>query len=47
MQQAEPLWAQGKGENEALWAKFLDHPVHAALATAASMRPSVDIAVGG
>jgi ketol-acid reductoisomerase len=47
MQQAEPLWAQGKGENEALWAKFLDHPVHAALAMAASMRPSVDIAVGG
>ena len=47
MQQAEPLWAQGKGENEALWSRFLGHQVHAALATAASMRPSVDIAVGG
>ena len=47
MQQAEPLWAEGKGENEAIWSQFLDHPVHAALATAASMRPSVDIAVGG
>jgi len=47
MQQAEPLWAQGKGENEEVWGRFLGHPVHAALATAASMRPSIDIAVGG
>jgi len=47
MQQAAPVWAEGKGEDEALWRKFLDHPVHSALATAASMRPSVDIAVGG
>lgn len=47
MQQAAPLWAEGRGENDALWQKFLAHPVHAALATAASMRPSVDIAVGG
>jgi ketol-acid reductoisomerase len=47
MQQAEPLWAEGKGENEAVWAKFLGHPVHEALAAAASMRPSVDIAVRG
>ncbi|HEY9055223.1 MAG TPA: ketol-acid reductoisomerase [Rectinemataceae bacterium] len=46
-QQAEPLWAQGKGEDEALFARFLGHPVHEALATASSMRPSVDIAVGG
>ncbi|HWR11746.1 MAG TPA: ketol-acid reductoisomerase [Rectinemataceae bacterium] len=46
-QQAEPLWAEGVGENEALWAKFLGHPVHEALATAASMRPSIDIAVRG
>ena len=47
MQQAEPVWAEGGGEDEALWAKFLNHPVHEALATAASMRPTVDIAVGG
>lgn len=47
MQQAEPLWAEGKGENETIWAKFLGHPVHAALAAAASMRPSVDIAIKG
>ena len=47
MQQAAPVWAEGSGEDEALWAKFLNHPVHTALATAASMRPTVDIAVGG
>ena len=47
MQQATPLWAEGRGENDAIWKKFLDHPVHGALATAASMRPSVDIAVTG
>ncbi|MHB0897568.1 MAG: ketol-acid reductoisomerase [Spirochaetales bacterium] len=47
MQLAEPVWAEGRGEDEALWAKFLNHPVHEALATAASMRPTVDIAVGG
>ncbi|MPN62990.1 hypothetical protein SDC9_210744 [bioreactor metagenome] len=47
MQQAEPIWAAGGGEDPALWAKFLDHPVHEALAAAASMRPSVDIAVKG
>ncbi len=47
MQLAEPVWAEGKGENEAVWSKFLGHPVHEALATAASMRPSVDIAVRG
>lgn len=47
MQQAAPIWAEGRGEDDALWAKFLTHPVHSALATAASMRPSVDIAVGG
>lgn len=46
MQQAAPIWAEGKGEDDALWQKFLDHPVHKALATAAAMRPSVDIAVG-
>ncbi len=46
-QQAEPLWAGGKGESEAVWTRFLDHPVHEALAAAASMRPSVDIAVRG
>ena len=27
--------------------KFINHPVHAAMATCASMRPSVDISVGG
>ena len=47
MQLAEPVWAEGRGEDDALWAKFLNHPVHTALATAASMRPTVDIAVGG
>ncbi len=47
MQQAAPIWAAGKGEDEGLWKKFLEHPVHKALATASSMRPSVDIAVGG
>lgn len=46
MQQAAPVWAEGKGEDDALWQKFLVHPVHGALATAAAMRPSVDIAVG-
>ncbi|MDH7483381.1 MAG: ketol-acid reductoisomerase [Spirochaetales bacterium] len=45
MQQAEPVWAQGKGENPQLWERFMQHPVHAALATAATMRPSVDISV--
>jgi len=47
MQQAAPVWASGKGEDDSLWQKFMKHPVHAALATAAAMRPSVDIAVGG
>jgi len=47
MQQAEPIWSRGAGEDSALWEKFMHHPVHAALATAASMRPSVDIAVVG
>ena len=47
MQQSVPLWAEGKGEDEGLWKKFMEHPVHKALATASSMRPSVDIAVGG
>jgi ketol-acid reductoisomerase len=47
MQQAEPVWAAGGGENPAVWSKFLGHPVHEALAAAASMRPSVDIAVQG
>ena len=47
MQQAAPIWAAGEGEDEEIFGKFLGHPVHAALATAASMRPSVDIAVGG
>jgi len=46
-QQAEPLWAEGRGEDEALWRNFLAHRVHAALATAATMRPIFDIAVGG
>jgi len=45
MQQAEPVWARGKGEDQELWERFMQHPVHAALATAASMRPSVDISV--
>lgn len=47
MQQAAPIWAEGKGEDAALWQKFVKHPAHAALATAATMRPSVDIAVTG
>lgn len=45
MQEAEPLWAEGKGEDDALIQKFMEHPVHGALSVAASMRPSVDIAV--
>ncbi len=47
MQQSVPVWAEGKGEDEELWAKFMTHPVHQALDVAGKMRPSVDIAVGG
>jgi ketol-acid reductoisomerase len=47
MQQAAPIWDSGKGEDPELWKKFMGHTAHGALATAATMRPSVDIAVTG
>ena len=40
-----PHRAAGKARRG--FGKVLGHPVHKALATASSMRPSVDIAVGG
>lgn len=47
MQQAAPIWDSGKGEDPELWKKFEKHVAHQALAKAAEMRPSVDIAVTG
>ncbi|PNW77396.1 hypothetical protein CHLRE_10g434750v5 [Chlamydomonas reinhardtii] len=37
----------GKAADKEVMAEFLAHPVHSALATCSSMRPSVDISVGG
>ncbi|KAG2432984.1 hypothetical protein HXX76_008712 [Chlamydomonas incerta] len=37
----------GKQADKEVMAEFLAHPVHSALATCSSMRPSVDISVGG
>lgn len=41
-----PLLSQAPVKTE-LINEFLNHPVHASLATCSSMRPSVDISVGG
>lgn len=44
-EQAFPAIESGKAADEALFQKFLSHPVHAMLKTCGSLRPSVDISV--
>lgn len=45
MQQAPPVWESGNPVNKELIQAFLEHESHQALAAAAELRPSVDIAV--
>ncbi|KAG2490509.1 hypothetical protein HYH03_011131 [Edaphochlamys debaryana] len=46
-QQAFVAIDNGVQADKEVMAEFLSHPVHSALATCSSMRPSVDISVGG